>query len=98
MSDIDKAARRQALEALRDKYRDELEATLKALISIRDDAEAPAPARVNAAKGIVMLMGVPRAAEERAPAGPVAPTSGADSPAPKLDAGVEARIRAVMGK
>jgi len=93
---LDKKARREALDSLRSKYTDELEKTLQAYVAIRDDAKAPAAARVNAGKRIEAMMGVPRTAEERQPPAPV-PTA-SESPAPKLDEAVEARIRAIIGK
>lgn len=56
---------KQALDQVRDDYREEIENTVKKLIAVRDDPDTPARDIVNASKTLVVLLGVPRPAEQR---------------------------------
>jgi hypothetical protein len=62
---VDKKLYKQALDDVRDRYRDEIEKTVTKLVLIRDDPDTPARDVVNAAKALVVLLGVPRPAEQR---------------------------------
>lgn len=95
---LDRKARSLALEDLRERRFRDLEQIYDAMFALATNPEAEDKDRVNGAKVAAQILGVSRPAQEKAPAGPTGPTSGPDSPAPKLDPAVEARIKQVIGK
>ena len=68
---------RQAIEKLREKHADKVEEVFLTMYGITQNSDVEDKDRVNAAKVAVSLLGVPRAATERAPV----PKKGIDVPA-----------------
>ncbi len=89
---IARKAYQAALSDLREKYYNEMEPTMQALIAIRDSAKTPEKERINACKELKAWLGVARVAEQRIPPTSLTPNPDDLPPAPKLSPEMEKRL------
>jgi hypothetical protein len=95
---VAKLAQRRALEALREKYKVEMEANIKSLIAIRDSPDATAKEKMEAIRRLEVWMGIPKAGESKqAPLPPTAAEKQARSDDLAPNEEVMAKVKAAIG-